>query len=130
MGMDLPEILEVTCGYLRQIPHMDDKDPIEVPPDLLQVLDSAATEAKMELECKCTAFDSEARVLTCISSPRSAHQGLEIPHCQSVQRSPEDSISIAVGFYPQGFSQLWSLLDLHLRFHETVVAQLQRWVCD
>ena len=50
----MPEILEATCGFLRQIPDLDDKDPIQVPPDLLQVLDDAATEAKKELECKCT----------------------------------------------------------------------------
>lgn len=98
----MPDILEVTCGYLRQFPDMDDKDPIEVPPDLLQVLDSAATEAKEELECKCATSDSEARVLT-FFSPRSAHQGLEVPHCKPVQRSPDVSISIAIGFHPQGF---------------------------
>lgn len=50
MGMDMPEILEATCGFLRQIPDLDDEDPIEVPPDLLQELDKAATEAKKELE--------------------------------------------------------------------------------
>ena len=98
----MPEILDVACGYLRQFPDMDDKDPIEVPPDLLQVLDSAATEAKKELECKCKTLDSKARVLTCTSSPRGTHQGLEVSHCQPVQRSSEVSISIAVGFHPQG----------------------------
>lgn len=60
----MPEILEATCGFLRQIPDWDDKDPIQVPPDLLQVLDDAATEAKKELECKCTKWNSEARMLT------------------------------------------------------------------
>ncbi|KAF6241209.1 hypothetical protein HO173_001003 [Letharia columbiana] len=50
MGMDMPEILEATSDFLRQIPDLDDKDPIEVPPGLLQVLDNAATEAKVELE--------------------------------------------------------------------------------
>lgn len=60
----MPEILEATCGFLRQLPDLDDKDPIEVPPDLLQVLDTAATEAKMELECKCTVWIGEARMLT------------------------------------------------------------------
>lgn len=52
----MPEILEAACGYLRQIPNLDDKDPIEVPPDLLQVLDNAATEAKKELGCKRTTW--------------------------------------------------------------------------
>lgn len=65
----MPEILEATCGFLRQIPDLDDKDPIEVPPDLLQVLDNAAMEAKKELEGKCTIWDSEARTLTHTSSP-------------------------------------------------------------
>ena len=65
----MPEILEATCGFLRQIPDLDDKDPIEVPPDLLQALDNAATEAKMELECKCTVRTSEARMLTQTYSP-------------------------------------------------------------
>ena len=60
MGMDIPEVLEATCGFLRQISDFDDKDPIEVPPDLLQALDNAATEAKQELECKCTMLNSEA----------------------------------------------------------------------
>ena len=59
MGMDMPEILEATCGFLRQIPDIDDNDPIEVPPGLLQELDNAATEAKKELECKHTALSSK-----------------------------------------------------------------------
>lgn len=81
----MPDILEATCDYLRgQLPNLDDKDPIEVPPDLLQELDNAATEAKRELECKRTTWDNEARVLTCISSPSSANQGLEVPHCQPI----------------------------------------------
>ena len=58
MGMDMPEILEATSGFLRQIPDIDDNDPIEIPPGLLQELDNAATEAKKELECKHTAFSS------------------------------------------------------------------------
>lgn len=66
----MPDILEATCGYLRQLPNMDDKDPIEVSPDLLQELNDAATEAKKELECKKrTTWHNEARVLTCVSSP-------------------------------------------------------------
>lgn len=56
----MPEILEATRGFLRQIPDLDDKDPIEVPPDLLQVLDSAAIEARKELDCKCIILNSEA----------------------------------------------------------------------
>lgn len=48
----MPQILEATYGYLRQIHDLDDKDPIKVPPSLLQVLENAATEAKKELECK------------------------------------------------------------------------------
>ena len=67
--MDMPEILEATCGFLRQIPDLDDKDPIQVTPDLLQELDNAATEAKKELECMCTKWNSEAPMLTCTSSP-------------------------------------------------------------
>lgn len=59
----MPEIIEATCGFLRQIPDLDDKDPIEVPPGLLQALDNAATEAKTELECKCTTLNGEARML-------------------------------------------------------------------
>ena len=54
MGMDVPEILEATCGFLRQIPDSDDADPIDVSPALLQELENAATEAKGELECKCS----------------------------------------------------------------------------
>lgn len=50
IGMDMPQILEATYGYLRQIHDLDDKDPIKVPPSLLQVLENAATEAKKELE--------------------------------------------------------------------------------
>ena len=65
----MPDILEATCGYLRQLPNMDDKDPIEVPPDLLQELADAATKAKKELECKRATWENEARMLTCISSP-------------------------------------------------------------
>lgn len=59
MGMDMPEILEATSGFLRQIPDIDDNDPIEIPPGLLQELDDAATEAKKELECKHPALSSE-----------------------------------------------------------------------
>lgn len=65
----MPEILEATSDFLRQIPDLDDKDPIEVPPGLLQVLDNAATEAKVELECKFTTWDSEAQMLTRTPSP-------------------------------------------------------------
>ena len=65
----MPDILETTCDYLRQLPNMDDKDPIEVPPELLQELENASTEAKKGLECKRTTWHNEARVLTCISSP-------------------------------------------------------------
>ena len=57
----MPAILEATCGFLRQIPTGDDKDPIEVPPGLLQVLDDAATEAKQELLCKCTAWKANLK---------------------------------------------------------------------
>ena len=52
MGMDVPEILEATSGFLRQIPDLDDKEPIEIPPGLLQELVNAAAEAKKELQCK------------------------------------------------------------------------------
>ena len=65
----MPDILEATCGFLRQIPDLDDKDPIEVPPDLLQVLYNAATEAKEELECKFTRSNSEAPMLIHTCSP-------------------------------------------------------------
>ena len=47
----MPEILEATSGFLRQIPDLDDKDPIEVPASILQMLDNAATEAKKEIDC-------------------------------------------------------------------------------
>ncbi len=67
--MDIPEILEATCGFLRQIPDLEDKDPIQVPADLLRELDNAATEVKKELECKCTKWNSEAPMLTHTSSP-------------------------------------------------------------
>ena len=69
MGMDMPEILEATRGFLRQISDTDDKDPIEVPPGLLQELDNAATAAKKELECKYTALNSEPLMLTQTASP-------------------------------------------------------------
>ena len=59
MGMDMPEILEATYEFLRQIPDLDDKDPIEIPPGLLQELGNAATEAKEELECRCTALKQQ-----------------------------------------------------------------------
>lgn len=65
----MPEILEATCGFLRRVSDLDDKDPIEVPPDLLQVLDNAATEAKEELECKFTKLNSEAPTLIHTCSP-------------------------------------------------------------
>lgn len=65
----MPEILEATCGFLRQIPDIDDKDPIEVPPGLLEELDNAATEAKKELECKCEAWNCEPPSLTHTTSP-------------------------------------------------------------
>ncbi len=60
----MPQILEATCGFLRQIPSLDDKDPIEVPPGLLQVLDNAATEAKQELESKSARLSRESCMLT------------------------------------------------------------------
>lgn len=55
----MPEILEATCGVLRNISDLDDKEPIEIPPDLLQVLDAAAKEARKELECKCSASSND-----------------------------------------------------------------------
>lgn len=67
--MDTPEILEATCGFLRQIPDLDDRDPIKVPPALLQELENAATEAKKELDCKCTVLSSEPLMLTQNVSP-------------------------------------------------------------
>lgn len=67
--MDTPAILEATCEFLRQIPNSDDKDPIKVPPALLQELENAATEAKKELECKCTILSSDSLMLTQNVSP-------------------------------------------------------------
>ena len=69
MGMDMPEILEATCGFLRQIPEIDDKDPIEVPPGLLEELENAATEAKKELKCKHTALKQRTFMLMQNASP-------------------------------------------------------------
>ena len=69
MGMDVPEILEATSGFLRQIPDLDDKEPIEIPTGLIQELVNAAAKAKKELQCKGRAEDMEARMLTHISSP-------------------------------------------------------------
>lgn len=65
----MPEILEATCGFLRQIPDLDDEDPIEVPPDLLQELDKAATEAKKELECKFAKLNIGVQMLIHTCSP-------------------------------------------------------------
>ena len=69
MGMDVPEILEATVGFLRQIPTLDDNEPIEIPPGLLQELVNAAAESKKELQCKGRAKNIEARVLTHYFSP-------------------------------------------------------------
>ncbi len=64
----MPQSLEATCGFLRQIPNLDDKHPIEVPPGLLQVLDDAATEAKQELESKSAKSSRESCMLTYTAS--------------------------------------------------------------
>ena len=48
----MPEILKATHDYLQQLSKLDDEDPIEVSPMLLQSLEDAAKEAKDELECK------------------------------------------------------------------------------
>ena len=69
MGMDMPEILEATCSFLRQVSNLDDKSPVEIPPNLLQELDNAATEAKQELECKLTVLSSTFCLLTHTASP-------------------------------------------------------------
>ena len=57
----MPAILEATCGFLHQLPDVDDKDPIEVPPGLVQALDNAAKEAKEELQGKRTATTAKSR---------------------------------------------------------------------
>lgn len=48
----MPDILKATHNYLRQLSKLDDEDPIEVSPMLLQALEDASKEAKDELECK------------------------------------------------------------------------------
>ena len=48
----MPGILEATHDYLLQLSKLDDEDPIEVSPMLIQSLEDAAKEAKDELECK------------------------------------------------------------------------------
>ena len=65
----MPEILEATSEFLRQIPNLDDNEPIEIPPGLLQELVNAAAEAKKELQCKRRAKKIEVRMLTHYSSP-------------------------------------------------------------
>ena len=50
----MPKILKATYGFLRQIPDIDDKNLIEIPPSLLQKLDYTATTTKKELEYKYT----------------------------------------------------------------------------
>ena len=65
----MPEILETTCSFLRQISNLDDKYPIEIPPGLLQEVDNAATEAKQELDCKLTILSNQHCPLTDTASP-------------------------------------------------------------
>ena len=48
----MPDILKATHDYLQQLSKLDDEDPVEVSPMLLQTLEDAAKEAKAELECK------------------------------------------------------------------------------
>ena len=50
--MAMPDILKATHEYLQQLSKLDDEDPIEASPMLLQSLEDAAKEAKDELECK------------------------------------------------------------------------------
>ena len=81
----MPEILEATYGYLRQIPNLDDKDPIEVPPSLLQAIKIAKVEAKKEQECKLSTSSSAPCMLTRTTSTRVTDQGPEVPHYQPIQ---------------------------------------------
>ena len=48
----MPDVLKATHDYLQQLSKLDDEDPIEVAPMLIQALEDAAQEAKDELECK------------------------------------------------------------------------------
>ena len=48
----MPDVLKATHDYLQQLSKLDDEDPIEVAPMLIQALEDAAKEAKGELECK------------------------------------------------------------------------------
>lgn len=48
----MPDILKATHDYLLQLSKLDDEDPIEVPPTLIQSLEDAAKEAKDELKCR------------------------------------------------------------------------------
>ncbi len=48
----MPGILKATHDYLLQLSKLDDEDPIEVSPMLIQALEDAAKDAKDELECR------------------------------------------------------------------------------
>lgn len=52
MGMNMPEVLEATVGYLRQLSSPVDTEPIEIDPKLTQEIEKAAEEAKQELDGK------------------------------------------------------------------------------
>ena len=45
----MPEALTSAAGYLRQLSELEDDDPIEIKPVLLQQLESAAEGVKKEM---------------------------------------------------------------------------------
>lgn len=49
----MPEALTSAAGYLRQISEVEDDDPIEVKPILLEQLELAAQRAKKEMSGEC-----------------------------------------------------------------------------
>ncbi|KAA6408891.1 MAG: hypothetical protein FRX48_07235 [Lasallia pustulata] len=49
VDLDMPEALTSAAGYLRQLSELEDDDPIEIKPVLLQYLESAAQGAKKEM---------------------------------------------------------------------------------
>ena len=48
--MDMPEVLESACGYLRQLDAIGGEHAVEVPPVLFKTLEAAAKEARIELD--------------------------------------------------------------------------------
>lgn len=63
MNMDISEVLESAHGYLQQLSRIEGEYAVEVPPVLFETLQTAAKDAKSELESMLAPHESTALCL-------------------------------------------------------------------